>query len=1275
LSACCADVDTTCSANSECCAPFVCRGGVCAALGTSGDVCDAADVDADCASGYACEAGTCCADNATGCTSNDQCCTGLVCRSGSCQAAGGQDDVCDETADCTSGYFCENLKCCADDATTCGANDDCCAGLTCISSACAPLSNINGVCNDDGDCLSGTCNASVCCVAANAACTANSECCSDAVCRAGTCQAPGGNGDVCDETADCSGDLICGSSVCCVDDGDTCAANTECCDGQSCIGGACTDLSGLDGICDANDDEDCATGYLCESATCCADEGTTCTIDGDCCSGSVCVDLGSGLECAVIPPPTANPDSYATAGNVLLTVLVAAGVLANDTTLVGTLSVTAFDATSTNGGNVSVAADGSFTYNPAPGFTGQDTFTYTVTGDGGSSIGTVTIDVTGMVWFIDNAVAGPGDGRFTSPFSSIANFNSLAADDPGDTIFIYAGVASYDGNLTLLNSQKLLGEGVGLTHGTVSIAVGSRPDLNVSSGAAITLASGNTVRGLNVQATSGAGISGASVGALTVDTIAITATGGPAASLASGALTVDLDSISSTNSSTSGLILASVTGTFNLDGPSTVSGATASGVAISGVCGGTITLNDLAISTCAVAGVSIAGSGAGITSTIDLNNVDITQSAGFAVDIAGLAGASVDFDAASVISATGGSGIRIANNTTGTNSVTFNGTVDLGTSSVARINGGLAISGNSATTTVTFSNLDVFSNTVTGINAATGTLNITTGQVNSLVAPALDLSSLAAGITLTNVTSAGSNAEGFDLDNVSGSLTIRGTTTIVNAAAAAIDINGGGAAYSFSTPSMVDITNRRGAGININSTTGAIGFGTTSILNPNNVAGDVVTIQNSASDVTFSSLTISNALADAIQLSNNGAGSSLTINGGSITTTAESALDMVTARDISLNNVTINGTGSHGIAGTGVNGFSMSGCSLQNAGDGIGEHGLFFGQATLGNEANLTGTAAITNTTINLFRHNGMLVENFTGALNLTLDNVTFSNNVFGGSGFDGNALQLNADANVFGSPPSMTVLVDNCTFDAIDGDGIIATVENANGATMNITIEDSQFINGQNGDNAVRLNVDGNGNMTYHIRRNTMSNWVGNVISIEEGGPGAVMSGVIDGNTITNSAAGQGIRVLLDPDTATDSFTGTTKISNNVVSGTAFQGIFAQNRDSTVNATLDVAIMGNTVGAPTTALVNGMRVTVSDTTTTCARIENNNATGNGGAQGLSIAVSGLAATFNIEGVSPSPSTAAQAQAYLAGVNVPTTVVVTAGITFTNVNCSADTLA
>ena len=101
--------------------------------------------------------------------------------------------------------------------------------------------------------------------------------------------------------------------------------------------------------------------------------------------------------------PIAIDDSYTANGNVRISVP-APGVLGNDTDADGNMFEASDGSLSANGGNVAVNADGSFTYNPAPGFEGTDTFNYTVTDTQGNTDGdTVTITVSGMIWFVDSS--------------------------------------------------------------------------------------------------------------------------------------------------------------------------------------------------------------------------------------------------------------------------------------------------------------------------------------------------------------------------------------------------------------------------------------------------------------------------------------------------------------------------------------------------------------------------------------------------------------------------------------------------------------------------------------------------------------------------------------------------------------------------------------------------------------------------------------------------------------------------------------------------------
>jgi uncharacterized repeat protein (TIGR01451 family) len=156
--------------------------------------------------------------------------------------------------------------------------------------------------------------------------------------------------------------------------------------------------------------------------------------------------------------PIARNDSYAAIGNVQISIA-APGLLANDNDPDGVgpaLSVTAINTTGTQG-NVTFNADGSFTFNPAPGFTGSTTFGYTMSdGEGNADTATVTINVTGMIWFIQAGAAAGGDGRLTAPFNSIASFLT-APHEAGDNIFLHSG--NYVSGLVLLANQRLIGQG------------------------------------------------------------------------------------------------------------------------------------------------------------------------------------------------------------------------------------------------------------------------------------------------------------------------------------------------------------------------------------------------------------------------------------------------------------------------------------------------------------------------------------------------------------------------------------------------------------------------------------------------------------------------------------------------------------------------------------------------------------------------------------------------------------------------------------------------
>ncbi len=372
-------------------------------------------------------------------------------------------------------------------------------------------------------------------------------------------------------------------------------------------------------------------------------------------------------------PPVAKNDTYPEniIGNLSVnSSLISFSVTANDVILLP-VTITAFDATSANGGAVTMTTSGAgigqFTYAPAAGFTGTDTFTYTITNAHGSSTATVSLPVVGIIWFI-NDNAGAGDGRLASPFNSLSAFQAVN-DGVGRhpaanaNIFLYDSSTGYTGPVTLLNGQKLIGQDAtsslsaitGLTPGASSSTLpatggGSPNDVAITSaGNTVTLGSGNTVWGMTLGNSVGTALTGASVGSLKIRDLTINTTGA-AVSLANGALDAILNSVSS-GGGTHGISLTTTTGSFDVEGGGasdpanttrgrttakngggtltlgsggTIQNATSSGVLLSSAT--SVTLRNVTIQNNGGAGVNNGGDGINATngSALTLDN-DLIQ--------------------------------------------------------------------------------------------------------------------------------------------------------------------------------------------------------------------------------------------------------------------------------------------------------------------------------------------------------------------------------------------------------------------------------------------------------------------------------------------------------------------------------------------------------------------------------------------------------------------------------------------------------------------------
>jgi hypothetical protein len=127
-------------------------------------------------------------------------------------------------------------------------------------------------------------------------------------------------------------------------------------------------------------------------------------------NNGVAPSVGQPFTLTVIDPAVASNDSYSLAHDTVLSV-VAPGILGNDagspaptlTSVTGTgAPCSVFPCTiATANGSVTAQASGAFTFTPAAGFTGINTFTYSISNPAGSSGATVTLAVDNAAPVVD----------------------------------------------------------------------------------------------------------------------------------------------------------------------------------------------------------------------------------------------------------------------------------------------------------------------------------------------------------------------------------------------------------------------------------------------------------------------------------------------------------------------------------------------------------------------------------------------------------------------------------------------------------------------------------------------------------------------------------------------------------------------------------------------------------------------------------------------------------------------------------------------------------
>ena len=187
----------------------------------------------------------------------------------------------------------------------------------------------------------------------------------------------------------------------------------------------------------------------------------------------------TGIPHTVSPAPMAVADNFDIVGNTPFEhagtqtisegLFFAGNVLSNDIGL-GIMVISASPITTALGASVTINAAGEFIYDGnaacGPGDTNMsDTFMYTITG---GTMATVTLDCDEQVWWVKNNDAGGNAGTHANPFQTLAQADGVVNSNSGagDTIFVYEGDGTTTGQnsgITLLNAQRLFGEGIALT--------------------------------------------------------------------------------------------------------------------------------------------------------------------------------------------------------------------------------------------------------------------------------------------------------------------------------------------------------------------------------------------------------------------------------------------------------------------------------------------------------------------------------------------------------------------------------------------------------------------------------------------------------------------------------------------------------------------------------------------------------------------------------------------------------------------------------------------
>ena len=809
-------------------------------------------------------------------------------------------------------------------------------------------------------------------------------------------------------------------------------------------------------------------------------------------------------------------------------------------------------------GSVNVGADGTFTFTPAAGYTGTAAFTYSIS-DGSGIVGSATVHlgVAGLVWYVDGSAAGGGDGTFGNPFNNLAPVS--AVDHATDTVVLH-GTVTTAAAFVMKTGEILYGDGSTYTVNGHAITTGSATDSTINhSAGGITLASGNTIDGVDLSGTTAAatGVTdgGATVGALTINHMAIGGQGQIIDIDQGGTLNVALKSAASTGfsgvSQGGAIDLQGVSGTVGVAGTTSITGTQTSGGIDVAAAGLTATFTGATtLTTGATAALTLAGGtanfngGAAITTTtgaaltttggtLNIASGSISTTTGHIVDMTNTTVGTVALSSLASSAAVVGSAIKMDNVDGGTFGAT--------TVNVAGAAGDGIHIGTGSSTAFTFGNTTIAAITngnqgidISGNTTAAGAANVT---FNGTV-----------GVTTTT------GASGVVIDGNNGAVTFSGSSVVVNSGIGnGVTISNDSATVGFS-----------GGNLNVDSTTGtafsaAQGTGTGGALNitgANNsiaaVGGRALNIDGVTSNVTLHDIAANGGTSTGVFLKNTGSGGQFVVTGtgstagsggvfnaiggadaGSASAASQTGtgIYMENVSNVSLSNLNFTGAFTNfGIRGEAVTNFTLKDSNLTGTfGDNTAliEGAVRFGTQSSGG-VGLTGTALFTGNTIQGgWVHNVSVTSYGSGTLTMTVNDsanhsAIFNNTSAGSQG----ASDLEVETG------GTTTL--NFTSTGVDYNGShdfnLHVVSDAQ-TVQNINISNNVFNNLQTqtsgaGNIAITgqllsTNTATNGIVHYTIDSNVLKGANGSNIFGGFNGTGGTVTGVITNNTVGTLGGG----------------------------------------------------------------------------------------------------------------------------------------------------------